>query len=84
MVVDDVEDMQRKNAYLVATVRTLTDELESLGGGAQAQAQAQGAAGGSSEEVAALLAEVEAMRAARQRQEEMVSAIVRQVTLFPL
>jgi len=87
--VDDVEDLQRKNTYLVATVRSLTDELETRGSELSKAAKAGdgsgagGAAGGAGGvDMAALVAEVAEMREARGRQEELVSAIVRQRDMY--
>lgn len=85
--VDDVEDLQRKNTYLVATVRSLTDELESRGNSEFSKAGRDGSTGGGTGagegvDVAALVAEVAEMREARGRQEELVAAIVRQRDMY--
>jgi nucleoprotein TPR len=86
--VDDVDDLQRKNLYLVATVRSLTDELEARGDGLAVPLQGGGGGGkvgvAAAAEVAALVAEVAEMRAARVRQEELVGAIVRQRDMYRL
>jgi nucleoprotein TPR len=90
--VNDVDDMQRNNMYLIATVRALTEDLEkvssaSAGGGAAASGGPlllKGPGGGDSDDVAALLAEVSEMRKARQRQEEMVETIVKQRDMYRL
>jgi hypothetical protein len=88
--VDDVDDLQRKNLYLVATVRSLTDELEARGDGLAVPLQGSSGGGGkagvaaAAAEVAALVAEVAEMRAARVRQEELVGAIVRQRDMYRL
>ena len=86
--VDDVEDLQRKNTYLVATVRSLTDELESRGNSELSKAGRDGGTGGGGGataigvDVAVLVAEVADMREARGRQEELVAAIVRQRDMY--
>ena len=87
----DIADLQQKNMQQLATIRTLTRDLESahrdladaksggmFGGGGGG---GEGGSSGSESELAALR-ELEAMRESRKRQEDMVQAIVQQRDMY--
>lgn len=85
----DIADMQQKNMQQLATIRTLTRDLEGAhrdladakSGGMFGAAGGEGGSSGSESELAALR-ELEAMRESRKRQEDMVQAIVQQRDMY--